>query len=127
MLLLPPGSSRLVRAQGTFVAEEELQRVVGFLEEQASPSFQAELREVHAREEGTQHSDELYEDAVRVIVESQRGSVSLLQRRLSIGYSRAARLIDMMAEAGIVGPHRGSQARRVLMSLDEWERAHART
>ncbi len=125
MLLLPPGTSRLVRAQGSYVDEGEISRVVGFLEEQGGPQFHAEIREYHAQQEGPDHEDELFEDAVRVVLETQRGSVSLLQRRLSVGYSRAARLIDMMAEAGIVGPYRGSQARRVLMSLQEWESAHA--
>jgi S-DNA-T family DNA segregation ATPase FtsK/SpoIIIE len=127
MLLLPPGTSRLVRAQGSYVSEEEIQRVVEFLEAQGSPQFRAELREYHAQQEGAEGSDELYDDAVRVVLETQRGSVSLLQRRLSVGYSRAARLIDMMAEAGIVGPYRGSQARRVLMTLQEWENAHVQS
>ncbi|MDP6108024.1 MAG: DNA translocase FtsK, partial [Candidatus Brocadiia bacterium] len=69
--------------------------------------------------------DGLYEDAVHIVLETQRGSVSLLQRRLSIGYSRAARLVDMMAEAGIVGTYKGSQAREVVMTVDEWETARA--
>ena len=125
MLLLPPGTSRLVRAQGSYVSEEEVGRVVQFLESQAAPQFKAELREYHAQQDGQEGSDELYDEAVRVILETQRGSVSLLQRRLGVGYSRAARLIDMMAEAGIVGSYRGSQARRVLMALEEWEKAHA--
>ena len=125
MLLMPPGSSGLVRAQGAFVAEEDLERVIEFLEEQGAPQFRAELREVHAQEGSGSSSDALYDEAVRVVVENQRGSVSLLQRRLSIGYSRAARLIDIMAEAGVVGPYSGSQARKVLMSMAEWEAAHA--
>lgn len=127
MLLLPPGTSRLIRAQGSFVSEEEVERLVSFVESQALPQFRAELREYHAREDGVSSSDDLYEEAVRVVLETQRGSVSLLQRRLSVGYSRAARLIDMMAEAGLVGDYRGSQARRVLMSLEAWEKARART
>jgi S-DNA-T family DNA segregation ATPase FtsK/SpoIIIE len=127
MLLLPPGSSRLVRAQGSYVSEEEVQRVVSFLESQGDPRFQAELREVHARHDTADHGDDLYDEAARIVIESQRGSVSLLQRRLSIGYSRAARLIDMMAEAGIVGPYRGSQARRVMMTTEEWEKAHVKS
>lgn len=126
MLLLPPGTSRLVRAQGAFISEEEISRVVDFLESQGGPQFKAELREYHAQQEVGQPSDELYDEAVRVVVETQRGSVSLLQRRLSVGYSRAARLIDMMAEAGIVGPWSGSQARRVLMTLEQWDSAHAK-
>ncbi|MFO7958436.1 MAG: DNA translocase FtsK 4TM domain-containing protein [Candidatus Brocadiia bacterium] len=127
MLLLPPGTSRLVRAQGTYVTDGEVTKIVNFLEGEGDPRFRTELRDFHAKQEATEHSDDLYDEAVRIVVESQRGSVSLLQRRLSIGYSRAARLVDMMAEAGIVGEHRGSKARRVLMSREEWEQAHAET
>jgi S-DNA-T family DNA segregation ATPase FtsK/SpoIIIE len=123
MLMLPPGSGRLVRAQGAYLSAEEIARVVGFLEEQGPPQFRAELRDYHAAAANGEQSDELYEEAVRVVLESQRGSVSLLQRRLSVGYSRAARLIDMMAEAGLVGAYKGSQAREVLLTLDEWEQA----
>jgi len=123
MLLLPPGTSGLVRAQGSYVSEEEIGRVVEFLKEQGAPQFRAELQEYHAQQQAARNSDDLFEDAVRVVLESQRGSVSLLQRRLSVGFSRAARLIDMMAEAGIVGPYAGSQARRVLMTLEQWDRA----
>ncbi len=123
MLLLPPGTSRLVRAQGSFVSQQELTRIVEHLKNQGPPKFRAELQEYHAQQKAEEQSDELYEDAVRVVLETQRGSVSLLQRRLAIGFSRAARLIDMMAEAGIVGPYAGSQARRVLMTLEQWDRA----
>jgi len=122
MLMLPPGSSRLVRAQGTYVSPIETQRIVEHLARQGPPQFRSELREYNAAA-GEPESDELYEDAVRIVLATQRGSVSLLQRRLSIGYSRAARLIDMMAEAGIVGSYRGSQAREVLLTLEEWEAA----
>ncbi|MCK4283390.1 MAG: DNA translocase FtsK [Candidatus Brocadiae bacterium] len=125
MLLLPPGTSRLIRAQGVYVSEEELQRIVGFVQAQGKPQFRDDLREHHAREDRAGSSDELYEDAVRVILETQRGSVSLLQRRLSVGYSRAARLIDMMADAGILGPYAGSQARDVHMTLEQWEKARS--
>jgi len=127
MLLMPPDSSALVRAQGSYVSEEDVMRIVGFWEAQGEPQFRADLRDYHAQQEAADHSDDLFDEAVRIVLESQRGSVSLLQRRLSIGYSRAARLIDMMAEAGIVGAYRGSQARRVMMTLEEWDKAHART
>jgi S-DNA-T family DNA segregation ATPase FtsK/SpoIIIE len=69
--------------------------------------------------------DELYEEAVRIVLESQRGSVSLLQRRLEIGYTRAARLIDVMAMDGLVGEYKGSKAREVLMTLEDWEARQA--
>ena len=125
MLLLPPGTSRLVRAQGSFIPDDDVRQLVSYLETQGPPLFRADLRDYHARQEDGASSDDLYQDAVRIILESQRGSVSLLQRRLAVGYSRAARLIDMMAEAGLVGPHRGSQARQVYMTLEEWDAARA--
>jgi S-DNA-T family DNA segregation ATPase FtsK/SpoIIIE len=125
MLLLPPGTSRLVRAQGAYVSDEETQRLVDCLESQSEPAFRAELQKFHAQQQEAEDVDDLFNDAVRVVLETQRGSVSLLQRRLSIGYSRAARLIDTMAEAGIVGQHRGSQPRRVLMTLDQWDESRA--
>ena len=70
---------------------------------------------------GDDARDPLFDDAVRIILESKRGSVSLLQRRLTIGYSRASRLIDQMAAAGIVGDYKGSQAREVVMTIEEWD------
>jgi S-DNA-T family DNA segregation ATPase FtsK/SpoIIIE len=128
MLLLPPGTSRLVRAQGSYIPDDDLHDLVRYLETQGEPQFRSDIREhTQAALDPTEHEDELYEDAVKIILDCQRGSVSLLQRRLSIGYSRAARLIDMMAEDGIVGPYRGSQARKVTMTMEEWEAAHARS
>jgi S-DNA-T family DNA segregation ATPase FtsK/SpoIIIE len=66
--------------------------------------------------------DELFDEAARIILETQRGSVSLLQRRLNIGYARASRIIEMMAAAGVLGEYKGSQAREVMMTLEEWEK-----
>ncbi|MBN1490147.1 MAG: hypothetical protein JXA69_09535, partial [Phycisphaerae bacterium] len=86
------------------------------------PEFHPEL--IRMRSDDSMASgerDPLFDDAVRIILETKRGSVSLLQRRLTIGYSRASRLIDQMATAGIVGDYKGSQAREVTMTLDEWE------
>ena len=124
MLMLPPGSSRLVRAQGTYMTGEEVLKIVKFWCAQSGPQYRQELRELQAAAANNEAAeDDLYDEAVRIVLESQRGSVSLLQRRLSIGYSRAARLVDMMAEAGIVGSYKGSQAREVTMSLEEWETA----
>ena len=122
MLFLPPASAKLIRAQGSFTSDEEIRRTVTFLSEQARPRFDTEL----AQRKGVDGAppgerDELFEEAVQIILESQRGSVSLLQRKLGIGYSRAARLIDMMGEVGIVGDYKGSQAREVLYTLEEWE------
>lgn len=123
MLFLQPGTSKIVRAQGTYVMDEEIRRVVGFLKDQARPDYHPELADETSMPTlfSGSKSDGLYEEAVKIVVFNHRGSVSLLQRKLEIGYSRAARLIDMMAEDGIVGPHKGSQAREVVMNSEAWE------
>ncbi len=122
MLFLPPGTSKLSRVQGAYVSDDEINRVVDYLKQISQPEFSPELKiwQSSAKEDNTT-KDELYEEAVRIILETQRGSVSLLQRRLEIGYSRSARLIDLMAEDGIVGEYKGSQAREVFVTIDEWE------
>ncbi len=122
MLFLPPGTSKLSRVQGSYVSDNEINRVVDYLKQISLPEFSPELKVWQGSlQESNVVKDELYEEAVRIILETQRGSVSLLQRRLEIGYSRAARLIDLMAEDGIVGEYKGSQAREVFVTLDEWQ------
>ncbi len=122
MLFLPPGQSKLVRAQGTFVDDEELRAVVKHCKEQQPQQFCTELVRLPGKDAGGgAERDELFDDAVAVILQTKRGSVSLLQRRFNVGYSRASRLIDQMYEAGLVGEYKGSQAREVLITADEWE------
>jgi S-DNA-T family DNA segregation ATPase FtsK/SpoIIIE len=123
MLFLPPGLHKLIRAQGTFLQESEVRAVLDDLASRAQPEFHPELMRIKmpGADGAAESRDPLFDDAVRIILESKRGSVSLLQRRLTIGYSRASRLIDQMADAGIVGAYKGSQAREVQMSLEEWE------
>jgi DNA segregation ATPase FtsK/SpoIIIE, S-DNA-T family len=128
MLFLPPGTSKLIRVQGAYVSDEEVKNVVDYLKKRAVPRFIPELKVWKgASDTDNRAKDNLYNDAVRIILETQRGSVSLLQRRLEIGYSRAAKLIDMMAEDGIVGEYKGSQAREVFLTLEDWDAqmAHA--
>lgn len=129
MLLLPPGSSDLVRAQGTYASNDEITNVVLSIE--SEPCYAPELMQLKTRDEedspaGTSGQfnvrDELYEAAIEVIIREGRGSVSLLQRALQIGYGRAARLVDFMAEDGIVGAYNGSNAREVLITAEEWLR-----
>ncbi len=127
MLFLLPGTSTMLRGQGTFLSDDEITRVVDFVGTD-EPQFAGELMqlktkdEIEAAEVGNfRNRDELYETAVDIVVRERRGSVSLLQRALGIGYGRAARLIDFMAEDGIVGEYNGSQAREVLVSLEDWE------
>jgi S-DNA-T family DNA segregation ATPase FtsK/SpoIIIE len=125
MLFLWPGTSTLIRGQGTYVSDEEINRVVEFVGT-TEPEFVKEL--VQLKPGGAagdadhfKNRDELYEAAIDVIVREGRGSVSLLQRALGVGYGRGARLIDFMAEDGIVGAYNGSQAREVLVTLEQWE------
>jgi S-DNA-T family DNA segregation ATPase FtsK/SpoIIIE len=122
MLFLIPGTAKLVRAQGTYVSDEEVNRVTDFLCKRATPSFARELVQLRSSGEAEADSgrDGLFDQAVEIVLDSRRGSVSLLQRRLNIGYSRASRLIDQMAEAGIVGEYRGSAARDVIISREDW-------
>ena len=122
MLFLKPGTSDLIRAQGTFVDETEIRRIVKHLKEVAEPQFHPELVQLRTLDTSEMEQDELFDDAARIILETQRGSVSLLQRRLNIGYARASRIIEMLAAAGVLGEYKGSQAREVLMTAEEYER-----
>jgi S-DNA-T family DNA segregation ATPase FtsK/SpoIIIE len=122
MLFLKPGTSDLIRAQGTFVDESEIKRIVKHLKDVAEPQFHPELTRLKTVDTSEMSRDELFDDAVRIVLETKRGSVSLLQRRLNIGYARASRIIEMMASSGILGEYKGSQAREVMMTLEEYER-----
>jgi S-DNA-T family DNA segregation ATPase FtsK/SpoIIIE len=126
MLFLKPGTSDLVRAQGTFVDESEIKRIVKHLKEVAEPQFHPELTQLSRLDASEMTRDELFDDAVRIVLESRRGSVSLLQRRLNIGYARASRIIEMMAAAGVLGEYKGSQAREVMMTGEEYEELRER-
>jgi S-DNA-T family DNA segregation ATPase FtsK/SpoIIIE len=127
MLFLQPGTSTLIRAQGAYASDQEIQRVVGHLE--CDPQFVPELLQLKptasagkgGNMDGMRSKDDLYEQAIEIVIREGRGSVSLLQRALGIGYGRAARLIDFMAEDGIVGHYNGSQARDVLYTMEQWE------
>jgi S-DNA-T family DNA segregation ATPase FtsK/SpoIIIE len=127
MLFLWPGTSTLLRGQGTYLSDDEIDSIVDCVS-QHEQSFVNELVNMKVEQPDTaepgklQKRDELYESAVDIVVREGRGSVSLLQRALGIGYGRAARLIDFMSEDGIVGSYAGSQAREVLITLADWER-----
>jgi S-DNA-T family DNA segregation ATPase FtsK/SpoIIIE len=125
MLYLMPGTSKLTRAQGTFVSDNEVNSVIEFFHD-CQPQYSHELAQLSAKSSGQsgidaiRARDELYEQAIDIVVREGRGSTSLLQRALGIGYGRAARLIDYMAEDGIVGDYNGSQAREVLYTPEQW-------
>ena len=129
MLFLIPGTSTIIRAQGTYVSDLEVTRVSQYLE-RFPPEFSKELLQLqvggaggHGKERGAalKERDDLYEPAIEIVIREGRGSCSLLQRALGIGYGRAARLIDFMAEDGIVGEYKSGSAREVLYSWEEWE------
>jgi S-DNA-T family DNA segregation ATPase FtsK/SpoIIIE len=113
MLYLPAGSARLHRIHGPLVSEDEIVSVCDFWREQAQAKYQEELLEAPKDEDG-EADDDLYQDAVRVVCEMGRASTSTLQRRLRIGYGRAAHLIDLMEKDGIVGPPDGTRPRELL-------------
>ena len=117
LLFLEPGQHKPVRAQGSLIFDNEIEKVVDFIKKQKPPVYNQELLE--AQEKKTTfgrrfEKDELFDEAVKVILQTRQASVSMLQRRLGLGYTRAARLIDMMEEEGIVGPYRGSKPREIL-------------
>jgi S-DNA-T family DNA segregation ATPase FtsK/SpoIIIE len=135
MLVRTPSSSELRRAQGTLVTDGETRNVARFLKDIAEPSFERQLVAIRgtkaaggeepdggcAATDGGDR-DPLFEKAVEIMIESGRGSVSLLQRRMAIGYGRASRLVDQMGAAGILSDHKGSVAREVLISMEDWKR-----
>ncbi|MFW5681591.1 MAG: DNA translocase FtsK 4TM domain-containing protein [Phycisphaeraceae bacterium] len=129
MLFLSPRSSKLFRAQGTLVDDAEIRKTVKFLKEIASQHFEPQLVQIKSPDQKDvdeeAQNDPLFNDAVEVVLDSKRGSVSLLQRRLTIGYARASRLIESMAAAGILGDHKTAQAREVNLTREEWDAMRA--
>jgi S-DNA-T family DNA segregation ATPase FtsK/SpoIIIE len=122
MLYLPPRSSMIGRAQGTYAADREVKRVVQFLRERYPQEFNQELIQLGQTPLlDSSEKDELYDQAVRIVLGEQRGSASLLQRALSIGYTRASRLLDLMRAEGVVGAYKGSKASEVQMTLEDYE------
>ena len=126
LLFLWPGTSTLIRGQGTYLSDDEISKVIAAVAT-TEPQYVKELVQLkpgkpdEPEKGGFNSKDELYEAAIDLVVREGRGSVSLLQRGLGIGYGRAARLIDYMAEDGIVGPYNGSQAREVTLSFEDWQ------
>jgi DNA segregation ATPase FtsK/SpoIIIE, S-DNA-T family len=125
MLYLPPGTSRLRRVHGAFVSVQETAALVKFLRKQAKPHFNDEITKEHVeaarRDDAGDETDPLYDEASRLVVKEKMASISFLQRRMGVGFSRAGKLIDMMARDGLLGPPRGSKPREVLVSEDYFE------
>jgi S-DNA-T family DNA segregation ATPase FtsK/SpoIIIE len=120
MLFLPPGTSKMQRLHGAFVTEGEVSELTRFLAKQGSPSFDEELTAIeldsqdpNARGEDV---DEMYDHAVQIVAESRNASISYVQRRLKVGYNRAARMVEQMESEGVIGPQIGTKPREVFVS-----------
>jgi S-DNA-T family DNA segregation ATPase FtsK/SpoIIIE len=124
MLYLPPGSARLIRAQGALVTDHEIQALVDFIAKQGKPSYELEIHQQLQKpvreldDEASEEDEQLVQDCIEVIRSEGKASTSLLQRRLKIGYGRAARMMDILEERGVVGPARGAEPREILIDLD---------
>jgi S-DNA-T family DNA segregation ATPase FtsK/SpoIIIE len=117
MLFLPPASSRFLRLHGPYISEQESARLASFLKKQGKPTYDETITadEKSAVDALEFEKDDLYDEAARIVVSSGQASISYLQRRLRIGFSRAARLVDMMEAEGLVSPAAGGKAREVLV------------
>jgi S-DNA-T family DNA segregation ATPase FtsK/SpoIIIE len=125
MLFLPPGSANLKRAQGALITDKELEDIVAFIAQQAKPSYEAEIHKQLSKptpltdiESGIDEDEEIIQQCIEVIRSEQKASVSLLQRRLRLGYGRAARIMDELENRGIVGESNGAEPREILIDLD---------
>jgi S-DNA-T family DNA segregation ATPase FtsK/SpoIIIE len=126
MLFLPPGSAKLVRAQGALVTDNEIQQVVEHIASQGKPSYELEIHQqlqkpassMDGNDNSSGEDEELIEQCIEVIRTEQKASVSLMQRRLRLGYTRAARIMDDLEARGIVGPSKGAEPRDILIDLD---------
>ena len=144
MLFAPLGKGKPRRVQGCFIDDQEVERVVSFVKEHSMPNYsddvqkQIDLKAAQTGKNGgasqtpagvetpqEEEGDELLPAAVEVILETKQASVSMLQRRLKLGYARAARIVDEMEERGIVGPYEGSKPRQLLITKEQWDQMQA--
>jgi len=122
MLFIQPGDAKPARGQCSFVKDDEINKVIQFIKDQQAPTYDEGItaKQQGGGIAGTDQTDEYYDDAVRLVIETNQASVSILQRRMRLGYTRAARLIDMMEQTGIVGPYCGSKPREILIDREQW-------
>jgi S-DNA-T family DNA segregation ATPase FtsK/SpoIIIE len=127
MLYLPPGSAKLIRIQGALITDGELEQIVAFIAKQGKPSYEVEIHQQLQKSDsdgldgesgGSGEDEELIQQCIEIIRSEQKASVSLMQRRLRLGYTRAARIMDELEERGIVGPNKGAEPRDILIDLD---------
>jgi S-DNA-T family DNA segregation ATPase FtsK/SpoIIIE len=131
MLFFPVGAPKPMRVQGAYLSDQEVENLTSFLREQAQPVYDQRVMEeppVEEEEEARmEDEDELLPQAVKILIENGNASISMLQRRLHIGYARAARLIDIMEQRGIVGKFEGSKPRAILMTMEQYQQMFGRT
>ena len=133
MLYQPPNSDTLERAQCTYVSDKEINKIVKHLRKEAKPQFSQEITNfLEGQQEGGGDGvpgadDDRFDEAVRIVIETGRGSTTLLQRRLGVGYTRASRMMDLMSEYGILSAYNGSKAREVRITIEEWEEMSSQT
>jgi S-DNA-T family DNA segregation ATPase FtsK/SpoIIIE len=122
LLFIRPGDAKPTRGQCSYVSDEEVTRVIDFIKNQAKPTYDETIlqNQRSGNSGGDDEKDELYDEALRLVIETNQASVSILQRRMRLGYTRAARLIDMMEKNGVVGPYVGSKPRDILVDREEW-------
>jgi len=122
MLFVEPGTAKPVRAQCSLISDKEIERITGFIKAERGPEYLEGIIEGQKKTAFKKfEKDEVYEEAVRLALQTRQVSVSILQRRLGLGYTRAARLVDMMEDDGIVGPYQGAKPRGILISLEEYQ------
>jgi S-DNA-T family DNA segregation ATPase FtsK/SpoIIIE len=127
MLMMPPGSSRVQRLHGAYISEQETAGLIRWLKKLGKPELDPEVLRAYEDSnggpgaDGGDNDDELYDEAARLVVTERQASASFLQRRMRIGFSRAARLIDIMEREGLLGPAQGSKPREVLVKPDYYE------
>jgi S-DNA-T family DNA segregation ATPase FtsK/SpoIIIE len=126
MLFLPPASSRVTRLHGPYISEQESARLASFLRKQGKPQYDTTITADEKTSEAVEfEKDDLYDEAARIVVQSGQASISYLQRRLRIGFSRAARLVDMMEAEGLVSAATGGKPREVLVAKDYYDEVDA--
>jgi S-DNA-T family DNA segregation ATPase FtsK/SpoIIIE len=123
MLFLQPGTSKLLRIQGALISDEERESITEFLKSQAKPEYNQEITKIEESEtqpEMEDEKDELYLEALRIIAETRQASISMLQRKLKIGYNRAARIVEIMEKEGVIGPQESAgKPREVFIDIDQ--------
>jgi len=120
LLFLKPGALKLIRAQGSFIDDEDIDTLTNFVKAQGKPVYEEAIAEAEKKEKTNLGSDELFEDAVKIVLGARQASASILQRRMRVGYTRAARLLDLMEQEGIVGPFCGSKAREIIVEPEKY-------